>query len=113
MVKPAPPTRRTPPALRLLANLLMLLGLALAGWWAWQQPFMAAPRMWWEISRADPPASLPVPVDGVSAGDIADTWGAARGADRSHEGVDIFAPRGTPVRSTTRGVVSSLREGGL
>lgn len=113
MVEPAPTTRRTPPALRLLANLLMLLGLALVAWWAWQQPFMAAPRMWWEISRADPPSSLPVPVDGVAVEDIADTWGAARGTDRLHEGVDIFAPRGTPVRSTTRGVVSSLREGGL
>ena len=113
MAEPAAPARRMPAALRLLANLLLLLGLALAGWWAWQQPFMASPRMWWEISRADPPTSLPVPVDGVAAGDIADTWGAARGSGRSHEGVDIFAARGTAVRSTTRGVVSAVRDGGL
>lgn len=108
------PTRDyAPAARRLLATLLTLAVLAGAGWWAWQQPFMASTRMLWEISRMPPPASLPVPVRGVRVSAIADTWGAARSSDRRHEGVDIFASRGTPVTSTTRGVVASVRDGGL
>src|SRR5687767_10661813 len=51
------------------------------------------------------PSSLPVPVDGIRASQIADTWGDPRSGGRKHMGVDIFAPRGTPVRSTTNGVV--------
>lgn len=53
----------------------------------------------------DRPAALPVPVRGVSMRSVRDTWGAPRGADRRHEGTDIFAPRGTPVVATTRGLV--------
>ena len=102
-----------PAARRLLATLGLLAAFAVAGWWAWQQPFMASVRMAWEIRRMPPPRSLPVPVAGVEVDDIADTWGAARGTDRTHEGLDIFAARGTPVGSTTRGVVSAVRESGL
>lgn len=88
-----------------------LIGVALA--WAWGQPFLASARMLWDITRAPPPVSLPVPVQGVGAKQIADTFGAPRGTDRSHQGVDIFAARGTPVRSATRGIVVALRDGGL
>ena len=91
---------------------MAMLGAA-AAWWAWQQPFMAHARTLYEIARMPPPTALPVPVEGIDATRIADTWGAPRGADRRHEGVDIFAPRGTVVRSTTRGVVMSVRESGL
>lgn len=84
------------------------------GPWIWQQPFMDRARMLWQITRMDPPTALPVPVEGVAARRIADTWGAARDAGaRQHEGVDIFATRGTPVRSSTVGIVSSIRDGGL
>ena len=41
---------------------------------------------------------------------LTDTWGAARSQGRSHEGIDIFAPRGTPIRSTTQGIVSKVGE---
>lgn len=102
-----------PAARRLLTTLLVLALLAAGGWWAWQQPFMASTRMLWEISRMPPPDRLPVPVAGVDADRVADTFGAPRGNDRRHEGVDIFAGRGTPVLSTTRGLVLSAREGGL
>jgi murein DD-endopeptidase MepM/ murein hydrolase activator NlpD len=67
------------------------------------------------LSFMPAPSSLPVPVDGVRASQIADTWGDPRSGGRKHMGVDIFAPRGTPVRSTTNGVVlrvSANRLGG-
>ena len=58
-----------------------------------------------KLAAAPAPASLPVPVAGVRAGQLTDTWGAARSGGRSHEGIDVFAPRGTAVTSTTRGLV--------
>src|SRR5690606_4678864 len=87
-----PSRSRAVRALRRLAFFLLAIGaLSVAAAWAWHQPFMARPRALWELSRMPPP----------------------RGRDRRHEGVDIFAPRGTPVLSATRGVVTAVREGGL
>lgn len=51
------------------------------------------------------PAALPVPVAGVKPAQLADTWGGARSGGRRHEGIDIFAQRGTPVLSSTEGIV--------
>jgi peptidoglycan LD-endopeptidase LytH len=69
----------------------------------------AAARAWfvWQLAIDDPPAHLTNPVAQVSPRRFVDTWGAARG-DRRHEGIDIFAPRDTPVRSTTRGIVTRV-----
>jgi peptidoglycan LD-endopeptidase LytH len=92
---------------------LTLALLWFAGAWAWGQPFLATPRALWELSRLPPPTALPVPVEGVRAARIADTFGAPRGSDRTHAGVDIFAKRGTPVFSATHGVVASVRDSGL
>lgn len=52
-----------------------------------------------------PDDALLVPVDGVEKAGIADTWGAPREDDREHAGQDIFAKKGTVVRSATNGVV--------
>ncbi len=54
------------------------------------------------------------PVYGKDRAAIQSFWGATRdGGARRHEGVDIFAARGTPVVSPVKGVVSSVRNGGL
>ena len=110
-----PPTRRDyAPAARTLITWAVLLVAAtyLAGW-AWQQPFMAKPRMSWQLARMPPPDTLSMPVRDVQAARISDTFGAPRGADRQHEGVDIFAPRGTDVLSATPGIVTAVRDTGL
>jgi murein DD-endopeptidase MepM/ murein hydrolase activator NlpD len=63
-----------------------------------------------------PDASLLMPVDGLRVAQVSDTWGAPRGGGRRHEGQDLFAPRGTPVRSATPGFVyriDDLSLGGL
>ncbi len=66
-----------------------------------------------ELVAEDAPLNLPMPVQGVSMRAVRDTFGAPRQGDRKHQGVDIFAPRGTPVLSTTRGMVSRIGENSL
>jgi len=44
---------------------------------------------------------------------LTDTWGGARSEGRSHEGIDIFAPRGTPIKATTAGVISKVGQNNL
>jgi murein DD-endopeptidase MepM/ murein hydrolase activator NlpD/SH3-like domain-containing protein len=49
------------------------------------------------------------PVKGKDARAIGSYWGASReGGKRKHEGIDIFARRGTPVVAATDGVVSNV-----
>lgn len=98
---------------RLLGVIVCMLIVAGALGWAWQQPFMARARMSWALARMPAPESIRVPVQGVRARQIADTFGAPRGSDRSHQGVDIFAARGTAVVAATPGIIVSIREQGL
>jgi murein DD-endopeptidase MepM/ murein hydrolase activator NlpD len=59
-------------------------------------------------------ASLAFPVTGHDTGAIRSGWGAARdGGRRRHEGVDIFARRGTPVIAALDGRVRSTRSSRL
>jgi peptidoglycan LD-endopeptidase LytH len=46
---------------------------------------------------------LIIPVEGISRGELVDTWGQARAEGRSHEGIDILAPAGTRVRAVADG----------
>jgi murein DD-endopeptidase MepM/ murein hydrolase activator NlpD len=81
-----------------------LLAAGIAGWGT-VGPALESARWRAELLRSEPPSALPVPVEGVEPGDLGDTWGEARSGGRSHEGIDIFARRRTPVRSTTPGLV--------
>lgn len=59
------------------------------------------------------PYHLPVPVKVIKRYQLKDTWGAARGRGRSHEGIDIMAERGTKVTSTTDGIIADMRNNNL
>lgn len=98
---------------RWLWRTAVLIMLALAGPWAWQQPFAVVAREGWKLSRLPAPTAIAVPVQGIKPRQIADTFGAPRGRDRKHHGVDIFARRGTPVVAATQGVVAAVRDSGL
>ena len=50
---------------------------------------------------------LEIPVAGVDADDLRDTFGDARGS-RAHEALDIMAPRNTPVRAVENGRIARL-----
>ena len=66
-----------------------------------------------QLTLAEPPASLPVPVDGVRSSALRNSWRAPRDGGRHHQGIDIFARPGTPVRSTTEGIVIRLGQNRL
>jgi murein DD-endopeptidase MepM/ murein hydrolase activator NlpD len=73
-------------------------------------------RAAWRMARllsAEPPARVTIPVRGVEPGAFSDTWGADRSGGRSHQGIDIFARRNTPVVSATEGVVVRAGENAL
>jgi murein DD-endopeptidase MepM/ murein hydrolase activator NlpD len=61
-----------------------------------------------------PAPSLSFPVSGGSSASIQSIYGDARDAGRrSHQGIDVFAPRGTPVLAATAGVVTKVGENRL
>ncbi|WP_227431309.1 M23 family metallopeptidase [Psychrobacter sp. I-STPA6b] len=64
-------------------------------------------RQYHQLLQQDLPTenSLPNP---LPSRHLTDTWGAARSGGRKHEGIDIFAPRGTPIHATTHGIVRKV-----
>jgi murein DD-endopeptidase MepM/ murein hydrolase activator NlpD len=71
-------------------------------------PFKAA-----LLYAREPDLNLAAPVEGVGVNQMRDSWHAPRTGGRLHEGQDIFARRGTAVRSATEGYVLRVGESAL
>lgn len=80
-----------------------------ANTWSWGRSFGNTLA----LLGSDKIENLKVPVLGVAVSQLSDTWGDARSNGRTHEGIDIMAPRGTPVISPTKAVVSEIGYGAL
>jgi peptidoglycan LD-endopeptidase LytH len=89
-------------------RLIFLVVLAAAIFLSLQhlRPAIRRLRFFYALSTEAAPQQLPSPV--AHRVRFVDTWGATRAGGRRHEGIDIFAPRGTPVVSTTRGFVTRV-----
>src|SRR5690349_524266 len=51
---------------------------------------------------------LALPIDGLAASDVLDTFNSTRPGGRSHEATDILARRGTPVHAMVDGTIRKL-----
>lgn len=56
------------------------------------------------------PTAVAMPVATIQRRALRDTWHASRPPNRRHEGIDIFAKKGTPVVASTEGIVMRLDE---
>ncbi len=77
----------------------------------WQQ--LSYPFEYARLVAQEPDTALLVPVEDIRVSQIADTWGAPRSGGRTHQGQDIFAPRGSPVISATDGFITRVADSGL
>lgn len=68
------------------------------------------------LEATSPSSQLLLPVEGVRAEQLRDTYTEARGEGRSHDAIDIIAPTGTPVLAVDDGIIAKLfnsKPGGL
>jgi peptidoglycan LD-endopeptidase LytH len=91
----------TPFALCASLGLLVALGAA-------EKPRAHAPKAIGDVKVVERAPTIIVPVRGLSAADLSNTWGAARSEGRRHEGIDIMAPQGAPVLAAADGEIVRL-----
>lgn len=103
-------TLRTAAIAAALLELGLLIGLAVYLAVGDRALVIAFPRR--DELRRQAEAGLVIPVAGVRAEELKNTWGAARSGGRAHKGVDIFAAKGTPVLAAAAGVIVQRDSGG-
>lgn len=88
---------------RALVALLIVAAIAVAG-----RPWIE--RAWFVATLAteEPPAALCSPLATPRSPKFINSWGNPRSDGRRHEGIDILAPKDTPVLSTTHGIVTQV-----
>jgi len=92
---------------RLTSFLLLLSSVAFIAWLLHDTISMV------RLVFQQAPETLRIPVIGVTPIQLRDTWGEPRSGGRHHQGIDIFAPKGTPVISTTPGIVQRMGQNRL
>src|SRR6185369_11398915 len=92
---------------------VVVLAAIACGVLAYLHPALRHPIVLAMLWRQPPASLLPVPVDGVQRAQLSDSWGSPRPGRRHHQGIDIFAKRGTPIRSTTAGIVMMVGDNHL
>lgn len=91
----------------------LIAAALLAAFIVFSFPWLKNAAYFIRLTNMPAPDSLPVPVENVKPGALADTWHAARAPTRRHEGIDIFAKKGTPVLSATEGILLGFSENSL
>jgi murein DD-endopeptidase MepM/ murein hydrolase activator NlpD len=91
----------------LLVAVLLVAAYALVG------PYLDTAIYAMRLASMPAPETVLMPVSGVPAKGLRNTWHGARSGGRQHEGIDIFAKRGTEVRSATEGLVLRVGENRL
>jgi murein DD-endopeptidase MepM/ murein hydrolase activator NlpD len=86
----------------------IVLAIAIAAGAPYVRPLLQRGWLLYELTTEDPPAHLPSPIKDARARQFVNSWGGPRSGGRRHQGIDIFAPRGTAVLSTTRGFVTTV-----
>jgi len=83
--------------------------LAAAALMAFTMPPRLVPRgATHALAPVDAPHHLIIPVSGVKAKELSDTFTDSRGAGRVHDAIDIMAERGTPVIAVDDGTIVKL-----
>jgi peptidoglycan LD-endopeptidase LytH len=98
------PDRRSIP-MRLIC--LLLLGAALMIPWSLRAQTASLAMAGGLTSSYD----LLIPVEGITADQLHDTFNDARSGGRVHDAIDIHAPRGTPVLAVADGEIIRLHSG--
>jgi murein DD-endopeptidase MepM/ murein hydrolase activator NlpD len=105
----------------------LLTGFVTSMFWIWFYNFAPAPRptvarsgsvVTVKPENAAPvevaqqvqvaPSGLAIPVVGVAAGQLTDTFDNARGQGRRHDAIDIMSAEGTPVIAAADGTIEKL-----